>query len=178
MVPRAVWDELRAFHTLLPDSVSLRPSATAEPRLPETQSLGRGEAVAIQLAREIQANLLLLDDLKARAVAPGMKNKMRGAAGGDGPGQTSRADRFRARGHRNTRNAGRVVFVRCAHKSPVHCAAHHCKFCRLELLSGVFGRLRSSFAAPPVTNPGQSPETNSSASNCWNRSYTALRWLA
>ncbi|HXC35195.1 MAG TPA: DUF3368 domain-containing protein, partial [Candidatus Acidoferrales bacterium] len=77
MVPRAVWDELRAFHLQLPDFVSLRP-VTA---MVEIQSLGRGEAEAIQLAREVQADLLLSDDLKARAVATRLKIKCAGLLG-------------------------------------------------------------------------------------------------
>jgi predicted nucleic acid-binding protein len=81
MVPQAVWDELRAFHAQLPNFVLLRPVAEAERRLPETQSLGRGEAEAIKLAKEIHADLLLTDDLKARAVASGLKIKCAGLLG-------------------------------------------------------------------------------------------------
>ncbi len=80
-VPQAVWDELRAFHLRLPDFVLLRPVAAAVQKMPETQALGRGETEAIQLAREIQADLLLTDDLKARVVAIGMKIKCVGLLG-------------------------------------------------------------------------------------------------
>lgn len=81
MVPQAVWDELRAFHSQLPDFVLLRPTAATAKKLPEIQSLGRGEAEAIQLALEIKADLLLSDDLKARAVATGLKIKCAGLLG-------------------------------------------------------------------------------------------------
>ncbi len=69
VVPQAVWDELRNFHLRLPDFVSLRPLADETQRLPKTEFLGRGEAEAIKLAKEINADLLLTDDRKARAAA-------------------------------------------------------------------------------------------------------------
>lgn len=68
-VPRAVWDELLEFHSALPDFVSLRPVGGSAPRIPEIQSLGRGEAEAIQLAQELKADLLLVDDRKAARAA-------------------------------------------------------------------------------------------------------------
>lgn len=81
MVPRAVWDELRAFHLQLPDFVVPRPVAAAVRKIPEAESLGRGETEAIQLAKEIKADLLLTDDLKARAVAASMNIKCAGLLG-------------------------------------------------------------------------------------------------
>jgi uncharacterized protein len=69
LVPQAVWDELLAFHSRLPEFISLRLVANASRRLPHTQSLGRGEAEAIQLAQEINADVLLTDDRKARRAA-------------------------------------------------------------------------------------------------------------
>jgi predicted nucleic acid-binding protein len=69
IVPPSVWTELRAFHSQLPDFISLRPVADATQRLPGTESLGWGEAEAIKLAKEIGADLLLCDDRKARAAA-------------------------------------------------------------------------------------------------------------
>ena len=59
IIPQAVWDELHAFHPQLPDFVLLRAVARAEGRLPRTASLGLGEAEAITLAKEINADLLL-----------------------------------------------------------------------------------------------------------------------
>jgi predicted nucleic acid-binding protein len=81
LVPQAVWDELLAFHSQLPEFVSLRPVAGAHQQMPEIQALGRGEAEAIQLAAEVKADLLLTDDLKARAVASSLKTKSAGLLG-------------------------------------------------------------------------------------------------
>ena len=81
MVPQSVWGELLAFHSQLPDFVVLRPVTTGNQRLPETEPLGRGEAEAIQLAKEINADLFLTDDLQARAVAARLKIKRTGLLG-------------------------------------------------------------------------------------------------
>ena len=69
IVPQGVWDELLAFHSWLPDFILLRPVAAASHRLAETRFLGHGESEAINLAREINADLLLTDDRKARRLA-------------------------------------------------------------------------------------------------------------
>src|SRR5256885_1942865 len=69
LVPQAVWDELRAFHTRLPDFILLRLLANPDQRVRGTETLGRGEAEAIKLAKELNAALLLTDDRKARAAA-------------------------------------------------------------------------------------------------------------
>jgi hypothetical protein len=69
IIPQAVWDELMAFHTRLPDFVLLRPVETLDHLPPKAHSLGRGEAEAIALAIQINGDLLLTDDLKARGVA-------------------------------------------------------------------------------------------------------------
>ena len=53
----------------------------ADQRSPETELLGRGEAEAITLAKEISADLLLTDDLKARIVAANLKIKCAGLLG-------------------------------------------------------------------------------------------------
>lgn len=68
-VPQAVWDELKAFHDDLPSFVELRPVANATLRLPGTESLGRGEAEALLLAKELNARLLVTDARKARVAA-------------------------------------------------------------------------------------------------------------
>jgi predicted nucleic acid-binding protein len=80
-IPQAVCDELLAFHSQLPNFILLRPLGRADRRLPETTSLGRGEAEAITLAREINADLLLIDDLKARSVAAGLNLRCAGLLG-------------------------------------------------------------------------------------------------
>lgn len=81
IIPQAVWDELHAFHPQLPDFVLLRAVARAEGRLPQTSLLGHGEAEAITLAKEVNADLLLTDDLKARHVAAGLNVKCTGLLG-------------------------------------------------------------------------------------------------
>jgi predicted nucleic acid-binding protein len=68
-VPQAVWDELHAFHSDLPEFVKLRQVTEPGRRLPGTEALGRGEAEAIKLAAEMRADLLLVDDQKARSAA-------------------------------------------------------------------------------------------------------------
>ena len=69
VVPRGVADELRAFHSDVPEFVEVRALTDPELRLPGTESLGRGEAEAIRLAKELNAELLLTDDRKARVAA-------------------------------------------------------------------------------------------------------------
>ncbi len=81
IIPQAVRDELLAFHSQLPNSVLLRAVERADRRLPETDSLGRGEAEAITLAKEINADLLLTDDLKARNIANSLNLKSSGLLG-------------------------------------------------------------------------------------------------
>jgi len=67
-VQQAVWDELKAFHSSLPD-VELHTVSNSSQRLPGTELLGRGEAEALLLAKELNASLLVTDDRKARAAA-------------------------------------------------------------------------------------------------------------
>ena len=69
LVPQAVWEELREFHMELPPFIELRPATDASHRLPGTELLGRGEAEALLLARQLNARLLLTDDRKARLAA-------------------------------------------------------------------------------------------------------------
>ncbi|HEX5220461.1 MAG TPA: hypothetical protein VFZ59_12895 [Verrucomicrobiae bacterium] len=68
-VPQAVWDELKEFHSQLPQFIALHPVTNATHRLPGTELLGRGEAEALLLAKELNARLLLTDDRKARLAA-------------------------------------------------------------------------------------------------------------
>jgi uncharacterized protein len=80
-IPQAVWDELMEFHSGLPDFVFLCPVADARQRFPETLSPGRGEVEAIQLARELNADLLLTDDRKAAQAAAGLGIQCAGLLG-------------------------------------------------------------------------------------------------
>ena len=65
-VPQAVWDELKDFHRDVPGFVELRPARNPDQRLSGTETLGRGEAEALLLAKELNARLLVTDDRKAR----------------------------------------------------------------------------------------------------------------
>jgi predicted nucleic acid-binding protein len=69
LVPQAVWEELKAFHPDLPGFVELRPASNVGQRLPGTEALGRGEAEALLLAKDLNARLLVTDDRKARVAA-------------------------------------------------------------------------------------------------------------
>lgn len=69
LVPQAVWDELSEFHAALPAFIELRQATRPENRLPGTELLGRGEAEALLLARQLNGRLLLTDDRKARTAA-------------------------------------------------------------------------------------------------------------
>ena len=68
LVPAAVWEELKAFHSELPSYLKLCPVNFSQ-RLPGTELLGRGEAEALLLAKELGAKLLVTDDRKARVAA-------------------------------------------------------------------------------------------------------------
>ncbi len=69
LVPQAVWDELKAFHSQLPEFIELHALRSPIQRLAGTESLGRGEAEALLLAKELNAHLLLTDDRQARLAA-------------------------------------------------------------------------------------------------------------
>jgi predicted nucleic acid-binding protein len=68
IVPPAVWDELRAFHSSLPVFIEVRSLSHAN-RPAGSERLGSGEVEAMQLAMQINADWLLLDDRQARAIA-------------------------------------------------------------------------------------------------------------
>ena len=72
IVPQAVWDELSVFHPRLPGFLFRQSVSARMQRLAGTELLGLGEAEAIQLAKEIPADLLLTDDRKARTAASGL----------------------------------------------------------------------------------------------------------
>lgn len=68
-IPEAVAQELQAFHGRLPDFVQIQSVTEPAQRPPGTEKLGKGETEAILLAREVQAELLLIDDRKVRSAA-------------------------------------------------------------------------------------------------------------
>lgn len=68
LVPQAVWDELKDFHPQLPSFVELHPVRDATQRLSGTEVLGRGEAEALLLARQLSARLLLTDDRNSTSI--------------------------------------------------------------------------------------------------------------
>ena len=81
IVPQAVWDELIRFHPRPPAFVSLHQVETPDRRLFGTEHLGRGEAEALKLAMQIQADLLLCDDKQARRAADALKIPVMGLIG-------------------------------------------------------------------------------------------------
>src|SRR5262245_13597586 len=77
-IPKAVLEELRAFHAAVPDFVRVQAIVGSDRRLPGAESLGRGEAEAVRLAKEAAAEVLLTDDRKARAAAANLGIKCAG----------------------------------------------------------------------------------------------------
>ena len=70
IIPEAVSEELMVFHPQIPDFVRVQSVTARHRRLSGTEKLGKGEAEAILLAKEVGADILLTDDRKARAAAP------------------------------------------------------------------------------------------------------------
>jgi predicted nucleic acid-binding protein len=66
IIPPAVFSELRAFHSSIPEWIIQR-EAPAAPAI--TINLGLGESQAIALAVMLRADLFLSDDLQARSAA-------------------------------------------------------------------------------------------------------------
>jgi uncharacterized protein len=80
-VPGAVFEELRAFHAEIPSFVLVQILVDPDQQLPGTENLGRGEAEAIRLAKETAADILLIDDRKARIAATSLGVKCTGLLG-------------------------------------------------------------------------------------------------
>ena len=69
LIPRAVYDELIAFHSTLPDFLVVKEASDTAKIAGLRRQLGKGEAEAIALAEELAADALLLDDASARLIA-------------------------------------------------------------------------------------------------------------
>jgi uncharacterized protein len=81
IIPEAVSEELMAFHPQLPDFVRVQSVTARHRRLPGTEKLGKGEAEAILLAKEVGADILLTDDRKARIAAVSLNVRCTGLLG-------------------------------------------------------------------------------------------------
>jgi len=81
IIPEAVSEELMAFHAQLPGFVRVQSVSARNHQLPSMETLGKGEAEAIQLAKEIGADILLTDDRKARAAALSLDVRCTGLLG-------------------------------------------------------------------------------------------------
>jgi uncharacterized protein len=80
-VPTSVWHELKEFHPQLARFIQLCPVRDSTKRLTGTEPLGRGEAEALLLARELNTELLLTDDSKARLAARRLQIRCIGLVG-------------------------------------------------------------------------------------------------
>ena len=69
VVPRTVWDELRRSHIELPEWLKMQDVSDAQETARLAELLDEGEAEAIELAKELHADLLLIDERKGRRVA-------------------------------------------------------------------------------------------------------------
>lgn len=69
IVPRAVWEELRRSHDDLPDWLKMREVSDAEEAMRLAGLVDQGEAEAIELAKELHADRLLIDERKGRRLA-------------------------------------------------------------------------------------------------------------
>lgn len=69
IVPRAVWDELRRGHADLPDWLQMREVSDKQETTRLSALLDQGEAKAIELAKELHADLLPIHERKGRKLA-------------------------------------------------------------------------------------------------------------
>ncbi len=69
IVPRAVWQELQHSHPALPAWLTTRDVADSQETLRLAAMVDQGEAEAIELAKELRADLPLIDERKGRRVA-------------------------------------------------------------------------------------------------------------
>jgi predicted nucleic acid-binding protein len=69
IIPEAVRDELLRGHPALPGWLRVEPVRNADEALRFAMTVDRGEAEAIELARELHADRLLIDERKGRRLA-------------------------------------------------------------------------------------------------------------
>jgi len=69
LIPPAVERELRAHHSAIPNFIEVTAIHDREAAARLLLEINRGEAEAIVLAKEVRANVLLIDERKGRAVA-------------------------------------------------------------------------------------------------------------
>jgi predicted nucleic acid-binding protein len=69
VVPGAVWEELQRCHPVLPNWVKTREVSDKRAAVRLANLVDEGEAEAIELAKELQADLLLIDERKGRRLA-------------------------------------------------------------------------------------------------------------
>jgi hypothetical protein len=81
IIPRAVADELLAFHEQLPAFVAIRTFSEPDRVLQGIERFEVRETEAIQLAKEVGAEILITDDRKARAAATSLGLKCTGLLG-------------------------------------------------------------------------------------------------
>ena len=81
IIPGAVADELLVFHEQLPSFILVRTVSEPDRLPPGVERLGKGETEAIQLAKEVGAEILITDDHKARAAAASLGLKCTGLLG-------------------------------------------------------------------------------------------------
>lgn len=81
LIPPAVDLELRRFHDALPRFIRVREAGDKQVAASLELHLGRGEAEAIALAMELQADFLLMDETLGRAAAENRGLKVIGLLG-------------------------------------------------------------------------------------------------
>ena len=81
VIPGAVADELLSFHEQLPPFVRVQRVSKPDRLPPGIERLGKGETEAIQLAKEMGAEILITDDRRARTAAIGLGLKCTGLLG-------------------------------------------------------------------------------------------------